>query len=968
MKKFLTVLFFVSFLSIPYGFAQYPSYFNYTIESGSPSNEIYSILQDKEGYIWIGCDAGVYRFNGVSFEHFSSPDLTARSATGLFQTTNGRIYGYNFNSQIFYIEEGKLNVIKNWKFPVNGIASDQKGKIWVSSSEGAFTIDEKTLKCSSVHSKFHATIGNRIFTNNMYADAKGTIYYHNYNGIFVWKNGKERYYTIDTIYEKFPILFSRSKADPWFFDFISGNIYQKKTDGWEKYKNAQLSALVKDRKINAIVDTDDNFLWICTHSGLIRFNKKNEVPELIYSQLSFSNCLKDREGNYWFSTLHNGLIRIPEFNIRTWNIQTGAFDTDPFSHVDANSNNIYFAGTTGMIGELKRSNAQISTLRHEPKSDFGMLHYDVLDHCVYFNKMSNIYKFQNGKVDLVNNYARPIKYMLHTSDGYFLLSSQGIYFTNDIGKPLDANNRLIEKWFREICVSPFSNAMFAASNNGLYEFRKIKGKWKVNTILLKDKQIISLCADKEKKMIYFLTFEGKIYSINANGKLENILGLDKEMRASQIRLNKGSIYLATNKGILKVDPDNLEQILIDKYSGLSSNNVRSISFDLENCWVASGKGIQCIPLELFKAKNQPGHVLFRELNINGKTVPYVERLELKYNDAFSLILDGICYRSNSNFLFAYRILGYNNKWITVPGSAGKIEIPKLPSGDVTIEVKLIDHEGNNSENMLRFKLKVEPPFWQRWWFYVLITITTLSATFLIFKRREQLIKKKQAMELSHLQLQNDLRLTQQNALKAQMNPHFLFNVLNSIKGYIYENDKKNAARYLGDFSNLVRKVLELSSLPVVSLEMELEALKLYIDLEAMLLQNDFKYTIDIDDNVDSSGIKVPALLLQPYVENALKHGLRHKLGNKELKIHVVYKEEDELLVISISDNGIGREAAEKINDSKRTDHQSFATEAIKRRIELLNHDKKGVVGVEIVDNFDPQGNPDGTTVIIRIHV
>jgi LytS/YehU family sensor histidine kinase len=244
----------------------------------------------------------------------------------------------------------------------------------------------------------------------------------------------------------------------------------------------------------------------------------------------------------------------------------------------------------------------------------------------------------------------------------------------------------------------------------------------------------------------------------------------------------------------------------------------------------------------------------------------------------------------------------------------------------------------------------------------------LSATFLIFKRREQQIKKKQALELSHLQLQNDLRLTQQNALKAQMNPHFLFNVLNSIKGYIYENDKKNAARYLGDFSNLVRKVLELSSLPVVSLEMELEALKLYIDLEAMLLQNDFKYSIEIDENVDSSGIKVPALLLQPYVENAFKHGLRHKHGHKELNIHVIYKANDELLVISISDNGIGRAAAEKINKGTRSDHQSFASEAMQRRIELLNHQKKGVVGVELVDNFNPEGNPVGTTVIIRVHV
>jgi LytS/YehU family sensor histidine kinase len=200
-----------------------------------------------------------------------------------------------------------------------------------------------------------------------------------------------------------------------------------------------------------------------------------------------------------------------------------------------------------------------------------------------------------------------------------------------------------------------------------------------------------------------------------------------------------------------------------------------------------------------------------------------------------------------------------------------------------------------------------------------------------------------------------------------MNPHFLFNVLNSIKGYIYENDKRNAAKYLSDFSSLVRKVLELSSVPTVSLESELEALRLYIDLEAMLLQSDFSYSVEIDDAVDVSGIRIPALLLQPYVENAFKHGLRHKAGEKRLNIFIHLLEAEELLLVEITDNGIGRKASAELNAENRGEHQSFATSAMEKRIELLNHERKDVVGVEIRDNFE--GNlPTGTTVIIRIHV
>ena len=192
-------------------------------------------------------------------------------------------------------------------------------------------------------------------------------------------------------------------------------------------------------------------------------------------------------------------------------------------------------------------------------------------------------------------------------------------------------------------------------------------------------------------------------------------------------------------------------------------------------------------------------------------------------------------------------------------------------------------------------------------------------------------------------------------------------MLNSIKGYIYENDKKNAARYLSDFSSLVRKVLELSSLPTVSLEEEIEALKLYIDLEAMLLQRDFEYSIITDENIDLSAVHVPSLLLQPYVENAFKHGLRHKKGPKRLIIRIQMNYSDGLLIIEITDNGIGRNAAELLNTQNRGEHQSFASSAMEKRIQLLNFEKKDVVGVEIRDNFEIRESA-GTTVIIQIHV
>ncbi len=966
MKNFLLLIFLIFFCNRIV--AQDPAYFSYSIENGAPSNEIYCILQDKQGYIWIGCDAGVYRFNGVTYEHFSSSELNSQSATGLCQSPGGRIYGYNFNKQIFYIEGGILRTIDNWNFPVNGIASVGNGTIWISSSEGVFELNEKSLKWKLVNSSLHSSNGSKVFTNNIRSDSEGRIYYHNYEKIIEWKDGNVNSHFIDKKYKETPLIISRSVSNPWLFDILGAAVFQKTKNGWSEYKNPKLIEILKGRKLTSVVETNQGNIWINTYSGLVHFNKFNGKVELLYSDIAFSDCLKDAEGNYWFSTLHNGIFRIPQFDVRVWNVESGAFTYDPFSHIATDGEFIYFAGTTGIIRELSAAGDRLKNYEHKPNSDLGMFYFDALDQCIYFNKMNQIFRLKDGRIDEVNSQARSIKSMLHIKNDYFLLSSQGLFCVNSITDPLDGTNLIVEDWCRDIESSPFSGSKFVAANGGLYELQFENGKWKNKSILLKNQQIISITVDQKKQIVYILSFEGLIYSIDKNRKITEFKKLDSSIKAVELDFHKGKIYLATNKGIMGLDIENGSSFQLGFYEGLSSNNVRALTFTDKYCWAATGKGIQRIPLNLFRTKKGSAKIIFREFRLNNNPKGFKAIKEMRYDDELTIVADGISFFSNGNFDFAYRIIGYNENWIKVPGSAGKIIIPQLPTGNITIELKMIDHNGMSSINSLKFELRVLPPFWQRWWFYLLLAVSVGLSAYAIFKRRESILQKKQQVELKNLRLENELRLTQQNALKAQMNPHFLFNVLNSIKGFIYENDKKNAAKYLSDFSSLVRKILEMSSLPVVTLEKELETLKLYIDLEAMLLQMDFSYEIVIDENVDESAINIPALLIQPYVENAFKHGLRHKSGEKKLNISINYLESEELLLITITDNGIGRKAADEINKKTQAEHQSFASHAMERRLDLLNHEKEGIVGVEIVDNFNLNGEPEGTIVYIRIHV
>ena len=174
-----------------------------------------------------------------------------------------------------------------------------------------------------------------------------------------------------------------------------------------------------------------------------------------------------------------------------------------------------------------------------------------------------------------------------------------------------------------------------------------------------------------------------------------------------------------------------------------------------------------------------------------------------------------------------------------------------------------------------------------------------------------------------------------SSIKAQMNPHFLFNALNTIQSYIYLNDKESAIMYTSKFSDLTRNILEMSTKDTITLDEEIKSLTLYLELEKMRFEDTFNYEVNIDRELNRDYIKIPSMLVQPYVENAIKHGLLHKKNNRVLKL--TFKKENNLVVIIIDDNGIGRKRSQELNKIKNRMHQSFAMEANKKRLEILKN-------------------------------
>jgi LytS/YehU family sensor histidine kinase len=278
-------------------------------------------------------------------------------------------------------------------------------------------------------------------------------------------------------------------------------------------------------------------------------------------------------------------------------------------------------------------------------------------------------------------------------------------------------------------------------------------------------------------------------------------------------------------------------------------------------------------------------------------------------------------------------------------------------------------------------INISPAFWNTWWFRIVAAIFVLSIFYLVIRYRTQqkfklqLEKSEKESQLALERLENSKQLAElqqqktemeMQALRAQMNPHFIFNSLNSINRFILQNNREQASEFLTKFSKLVRMILQNSQASSITLDSELESLGLYLNLEALRFNYHFDYKISVPKDMDISALHVPPLILQPYVENAIWHGLMHKEEKGQLEIDV--SEEDDHIYFKVTDNGIGRKRASELSSKSATKHKSMGLKITAHRIAMLQNSNGSESPVKINDLVNPDGTAAGTEVIIKMPV
>ncbi|MCH8904659.1 MAG: histidine kinase [Bacteroidetes bacterium] len=317
--------------------------------------------------------------------------------------------------------------------------------------------------------------------------------------------------------------------------------------------------------------------------------------------------------------------------------------------------------------------------------------------------------------------------------------------------------------------------------------------------------------------------------------------------------------------------------------------------------------------------------------------------------------NGICFTNPDKVAYHYKLEGYDEEWSPMV-TERLAKYTGLPPGDYTFKVVSCNNEMIWNKDPVEFSFVIASPFWQKWWFRT--TVIGLFAFiiwyFIYFRIRS--IKKKNSLNSKMEQLKLE-------ALRSQMNPHFIFNCMNTIQHYINSNEKKEANMFLSKFAELMRMILDNSQKSLVRLSDDLKALRLYLDLERLRFDNRFKYEINIGDGIDADSQLIPPMIIHPYVENAIIHGLLNKEAEGKVTVNLGLR--DNFLICEVEDDGVGRARAEELKKDKHG-HKPAGIKLTNERIETLNLLNQSQMHININDLYDENGKGNGTRVEIAI--
>ena len=879
---------------------------HFTTDDGLPSNTIYSITEDKNGTIVLGTDNGLTFFNGNDFKNLNVKDgLFNPYIVSVFNEENKTIWLVNYNGKLQKYENGKIINTSIYSEYYNEIKA-VSGKIFMYSMQNRK--GNKTYIFSE-YLKKNDTFIKKLDTNKTTLIAPPILIQDN---------------KIITIENNFILFKTYKTLIPKEITFIHKIIFRKKdvcildenylfiTDfNGKVLHKIKLPKPLSENIIyrhDFIIDKQEN-CWLNIQSKGV-FILKNEIWCTINETLelnteentNFLYC--DTKGKIWIATNENGLYCIPNTKIETIKFKN---DENYFNGF-ANSidNKSLFISSKFRLYSYKN---KVLKILEKSKIEIKIGNYNKTP-ILYKPKLDSIYF--NSKLKLLTVSGKQI--IKKNGDDYyvFLGNSKITMFKKNkkISKSLIYKNPKIEK---------IKKILFYKNEYYFNNSQKINCR-SFNTNYVYDKRELKF---KIKGYIEDFIFHQDTLFIAVNNsiyKLKNELIIDsiKEINYAKIgTVNKmisikNNLYLCTGNGLFILSKKG--NFVLNKYNFLPNNEVYNMALFNNNLFVATKNGLGKIEDVLLNKKSETPTFKIRYNNT------ITQNLNLKSNQGLvKLELEIQNFNAIKNQIIQFKL--DKSSWVLNPNKF--ILFQSLSYGKHTIYIRVRDV--NSNWIMKKIIVYKSFPFYLKWWFFTLMLLVILSLFYVIYYYQIKKIKNKKQQEIL---TNNKIVELRQSALSAMMNPHFIFNSLNAIQYFINSNQKEKSSEHLAKLARLVRLFLLQASEPFITLQEEITRLKLYLELEKIRFNN-FEFSFLIEKEINVEKIKIPNMILQPFIENAILHGVSH-LVEKNGEINLNFTVKNKILIIEIIDNGNGL-----TNKTTTEKHISKGIAIVKERIEIL---------------------------------
>lgn len=970
-----------------------------TTANGLCNGNVRGIVKDKTGYLWIATANGLSRYDGHFFTNFfHEPSDTASLGhnfiQGILADKAGNIWVLHVMGLSFYHAQKSGFINYPIKLPYPHFSGtyfcfklDMEGNIWIGNHNGLgiFNIQQKKyLTSEEINAKFgtqELNLGQACILG-MAVGQNGDIWFNTNQRIYKWNSASRQTSTIEwpPLEPTNPSL-NINRIDTLQGEVYCGTytnglfIYNYNSKTWKHINNGPAALRVKGYDpVKTIQPYSGNLQVFINDLGIGFYDKYTQIlqsidPVPLRTDCVLQNVFTD-EKRLWICTDNGLLLLTPKSNdivdISPPNSYQGAFNTvqvNPLQQTVLSGNY-----STLQVYELPETGG----LKTDIRGISGLLRYYFISQngTAWLSTENQVYR--KGRLQhtwekvmlaqsqlnetalLTRNFAEDA-----TGGIWLRVRNAGLYkFDNNTmqlhyhSSPAKSANAI----YSGLSYDKVTHTLWVSEENtGLYAFNVMTKSWEHHPLQFKNTKLTpaKILVDKEGSIVFPDPFNG-IGLYKPNTKQVSLISQNDGLlsnNVSSIDMDAlGNYWTFSAEGITKIMAKthvvtNLKHDRLNKIQEIACGNNDKI-------YIATANGLYSLKGSLLNPEVNKGKLIIDRMEVMGKPWLLESKITLPPgSNNIRVWLSYINFFSADAPVIEYR-LDEETEWKLI-GSQNSISFSRLSAGSYKLTVRAKNQ--TNPDEWQQLYWTIEKPWWQKTWVIVLAVGLAGSIIYAVIYKRIKDIRQKSVWR-------QKIYETEMAALQAQMNPHFLFNALNSIDAMVQDGDKYNATTYLNKFARLIRNVLDGSRQKTVSLRQDMDSLKLYLELESMRLDNSFDWTIEISDELLNMDIKIPSLIIQPYVENAIIHGIRH-LQERRGKINISYSFSGNTLTTIISDNGKGRAFSQTLDKTKA---HSYGMAISQSRIEHFNYLRKG--SINIIDLTNERGDALGTRVEVLLPV